>query len=287
MTATAEPATNRQTHLPPEQTWDEDKAYLVMRMAEDIGSHFQFGPGDRTVSRVVTWKVIASYAPACEAEVLDAARVVSLSLFELDLMREAARPGTDLETKLRIAASVVSLDKAACQSAGVLARRQGNPKPLRQPTAARRTGRDPRQAEAVETMAKAALDEYYAAQAAQRAAGQPADTPAPDKPEPVAAQPGSTAGQPDRTGAAADDAPASASEAAANRSAAGGSERSGIMPPDMIAGFHDFLAHVRASKLPSGEMVPGGIVPGEMTPEDMPAAVAASLPRASGIQPRA
>jgi hypothetical protein len=105
-------------------TFDDEKLYLVARIAEDLAPNLATRPQDHGMACQMAWRLVRSYAPSCEAEVLCAARIASLSLTQLEMLRASASPDLTAALKLKLVSTAVALNRSITQAERALARSQ-------------------------------------------------------------------------------------------------------------------------------------------------------------------
>src|SRR5579871_6093793 len=104
--------------------FNDEKLYLVARIAEDIAPNLADRAEDRGMACQMAWRIVRSYAPTSEGEVLSAARIVNLSLTQLDLLRAAASSDLTATLKLRLLGTAVALNRSITQAERALSRAQ-------------------------------------------------------------------------------------------------------------------------------------------------------------------
>ena len=107
-----------------EPTYPDQDMYLLTRIAEDIAPYLAERPQDRINAMQMAWRMVKSYAPASEAEVLNAGRIVSMSLVQLDLLRETTKRDLTPALKLQYVRAAVALNREISQTERLLERRQ-------------------------------------------------------------------------------------------------------------------------------------------------------------------
>src|SRR4051812_49406249 len=70
-----------------EPTFPTDNAYLLIRIAGDLAPNLADKPQDQAAALRMAWQMVKAYHPGNEADVTTAARIVSLSMTQLDLLR--------------------------------------------------------------------------------------------------------------------------------------------------------------------------------------------------------
>jgi len=108
----------------PTASFNDEKLYLVARIADDIAPTLADRAEDRDMACRMAWRMVRSYDPATEGEVLSAARIVSLSLTQLDLLRAGASSDLTATVKLRLIGTAVALNRSITQAERALARSQ-------------------------------------------------------------------------------------------------------------------------------------------------------------------
>ncbi len=104
--------------------FNDEKLYLVARIADDIAPTLADRAEDRDMACRMAWRIVRSYAPTSEGEVLSAARIVSLSLTQLDLLRAAASSDLTATLKLKLLGTAVALNRSITQAERALSRSQ-------------------------------------------------------------------------------------------------------------------------------------------------------------------
>ncbi|MBS0641946.1 MAG: hypothetical protein JSS43_18940 [Proteobacteria bacterium] len=180
-----------------EPTFTTEKPYLLARIAGDLAPTLADKPADRTHALQMAWRIVRSYQPATEAEVLGAARIASLSMMQLDLTREATQQADLTPTmKLKFARTVVALNSAVSQTERSLDRRQRveERRPLdQQPVEPERINRTSNEKAVEDAFVAAGMEEYELMRAVMRQQQQAASPqqqqaapPAPPRATPVA-----------------------------------------------------------------------------------------------------
>lgn len=105
-------------------TFNDKKLYLVTRIAEDLAPNLADCPNDRGMACQMAWRLVRSYKPTSEDEVLNAARIASLSLTQLEVLRAAAGANLTAALKLKLIGSAVALNRSITQAERALARSQ-------------------------------------------------------------------------------------------------------------------------------------------------------------------
>ena len=169
-------AQQRPSILPKPPSFDDEKIYLVNRIARDIAPHLASKPEDQTNARIMGWNLVAAYSPQTEAEALHAGRVVCLSFAELGLLRDARAPGLAPALKLKYVAAAVSLNRTICESERLLERHKRAWKEEARPVERLKPmPRDPEVDAQIEALTAQAMADYLASVAAAKAqAGEPA-----------------------------------------------------------------------------------------------------------------
>jgi len=108
----------------PPPTFDDEKLYLVARIAEDLAPNLATRPQDHGMACQMAWRLVRSYDPSCEAEVLCAARIANLSLTQLEMLRASANPDLTATLKLKLVGTAVALNRCITQAERALARSQ-------------------------------------------------------------------------------------------------------------------------------------------------------------------
>jgi hypothetical protein len=171
-----QPAQQRPSILPKPPSFDDEKVYLVNRIAGDIAPHLALKPEDQTNARIMGWNLVAAYSPQTEAEALHAGRIVCLSFAELGLLRDASAPNIAPALKLKYVAAAVSLNRTISESERVLERHKRAWKEEARPVdRLKPTPRDPEVDAQIEALTAQAMADYLASVAAAKAqAGEPA-----------------------------------------------------------------------------------------------------------------
>src|ERR1700733_13812352 len=91
----------------PAPAFNDEKLYLVARIADDIAPTLADRAEDRDMACRMAWRIVRSYAPTAEGEVLSAASIVSLSLTQLDLLRASASSDLTATLKLKLIGTAV------------------------------------------------------------------------------------------------------------------------------------------------------------------------------------
>ena len=112
---------------------EPDDIRIALRVAEDIADNFATTGGDLHAARQAAMRAIGAYQPRNGAEVLHAARIVALSMTELDLLRTAAQPDIDPVMKLRFIREALRLERATAQAQRALSRQQETSKCAAEP----------------------------------------------------------------------------------------------------------------------------------------------------------
>ena len=104
--------------------FNDEKLYLVARITDDIAPNLADRAEDRGMACQMAWRMVRSYAPTSEGEVLSAARIVSLPLTQLDLLRAAASSDLTATLKLKLLGTAVALNRSITQAERALSRSQ-------------------------------------------------------------------------------------------------------------------------------------------------------------------
>jgi hypothetical protein len=132
---------------------DPQTLCIAFRIAEDIADNFVTGPDDRPAARQLSLHAIGAYRPRDSVEMLQAARIVSMSMTHLGLLRAAAQPDVEPGLKLRYVREALRLERATALAERALTQRQKpDPEQVAAPEASAgvETGKppaEPRQAE--------------------------------------------------------------------------------------------------------------------------------------------
>src|SRR5689334_7798704 len=129
MSYTADPLTT-EAHAAAQQGSEED-VRIVVRIAEDIASRFATGAEDLPAAHATALRAIEAYGPRNNRELIQAARIVALSMTELDFLRVAAQPDLDPMVKIRLVREALKLERAAVENQRLLLALQAPPKPAR------------------------------------------------------------------------------------------------------------------------------------------------------------
>jgi hypothetical protein len=105
-------------------TFTNERAYLADRVVRDIAPSLSGRPQDQEMAEKMAWRMVRSYAPTSEAQVLGAARAISLSLVQLDLLRESTNRDLTPAMKLRFINAAVSVGREVRGTEQALERRQ-------------------------------------------------------------------------------------------------------------------------------------------------------------------
>src|SRR4051794_5630699 len=109
---------------PDAPSYNDEKFYLIARIAGDLAPSLADRPQDRRPALQMAWRTVKSFHPGSEAEVIAAARITALSFAQLDVLRDAAQPNLTSVMKLRYINAATKLSRAISQDETVLARRQ-------------------------------------------------------------------------------------------------------------------------------------------------------------------
>ncbi|MFL5252258.1 MAG: hypothetical protein ACJ8AI_05100 [Rhodopila sp.] len=102
----------------------EEEAIFVRRLAASLGGRHAGNTQEMGAAQSVVIRSIFSYAPESQDELLHAARLVSLSMTQLDLLSEAADPAATAPAKAKLATEAMRLERTILQSQKCLRQRQ-------------------------------------------------------------------------------------------------------------------------------------------------------------------
>ena len=107
-----------------EPTFPDERSFLLVRIAGDLAPHLADKPQDRSLAMNMAWRMVKAYHPCSEAEVTGAARIVSLSMTQLDLLRDATQADLTPAMRLRFVQVAVNVNRAIGQNERALERQQ-------------------------------------------------------------------------------------------------------------------------------------------------------------------